>query len=74
MRERIVSLANEGLKHELGLGDNVEWGIGPDAEKTTDELLDAIDRGNYEGGSSGRTFLSLRFAVPCSYLSRNVDH
>ncbi|TFK38550.1 hypothetical protein BDQ12DRAFT_683822 [Crucibulum laeve] len=54
MRERIIELANEALVGELGLDDNVEWGMGPGQEKTTEELLDAIDRGNYPGGPSGR--------------------
>ncbi|KAF8063446.1 hypothetical protein FPV67DRAFT_1672470 [Lyophyllum atratum] len=54
MRDRIIALANEALTGELGLGDNVEWGVGPGQEKTSDQLLNAIDRGNYPGGSSGR--------------------
>ena len=53
MKDRIVALANEALTEELGLGDNENWGIGPGQEKTDAEILDAIDRGNYEGGSSG---------------------
>ncbi|KAF9039144.1 hypothetical protein BJ165DRAFT_1416518 [Panaeolus papilionaceus] len=54
LKERIVSLANEALTSELVLGDNKDWGIGPGAEKTDAELLDAIDRGNFEGSSVGR--------------------
>ncbi|PFH49180.1 hypothetical protein AMATHDRAFT_63691 [Amanita thiersii Skay4041] len=54
LRDRIVALANEGLTGELGYGDNVEWGIGPGQERTTSELLDAIDRGNHPGGRTGR--------------------
>jgi len=54
MKDRIIALANEALTAELGLGDNQSWGIGPGQEKTDDELLDAIDRGNHEGGSVGR--------------------
>ncbi|GLB42856.1 putative nucleotidase HAL2 [Lyophyllum shimeji] len=54
MRDRIVELANEALTSELGLGDNVEWGIGPGQEKTAEQLLDAIDRGNHPGGRLGR--------------------
>lgn len=57
MRDRIVSLANEALTGELGLGDNVEWGIGPGQEKTPAALLDAIDRGNHPGGSTGSKLL-----------------
>ncbi|KAF5375864.1 hypothetical protein D9615_008187 [Tricholomella constricta] len=54
LRDRIIALANEALTGELGLGDNVEWGIGPGQEKTTEQLLDAIDRGNHPGGRTGR--------------------
>ncbi|KAJ3714733.1 hypothetical protein C8R42DRAFT_698533 [Lentinula raphanica] len=54
LRHRIVELANEALTAELGIGDIAEWGIGPGSEQSTEELLDAIDRGNYEGGRSGR--------------------
>lgn len=32
-----------------------EWGLGE--ERTEEQLLEAIDRGNYEGGRTGRTFL-----------------
>ncbi|KAJ3852992.1 hypothetical protein EV368DRAFT_73725 [Lentinula lateritia] len=54
LRDRIVELANEALTAELGIGDIAEWGIGPGAEQSVDNLLDAIDRGNHEGGRSGR--------------------
>ncbi|KAF4622095.1 hypothetical protein D9613_009442 [Agrocybe pediades] len=54
MKDRIVALANEALTEELALGDNTNWGIGPGQEKTDAEILDAIDRGNHEGGSTGR--------------------
>lgn len=57
LRDRIVELANEALTKDLGLGDNAQWGIGPGQEKTTQELLDAIDRGNHPGGTAGSTFL-----------------
>lgn len=56
LRDRIVELANEALTAELELGDAVEWGIGPGQQKTAEELLDAIDRGNYDGGRTGREF------------------
>lgn len=54
LRDRIIVLANEALTGELELGENSEWGIGPGQEKTAAELLDAIDRGNHPGGSTGR--------------------
>ncbi|KDR73086.1 hypothetical protein GALMADRAFT_252533 [Galerina marginata CBS 339.88] len=54
MKARVVALANEALTEELGLGDNEGWGIGPGKERTDEQLLDAIDRGNFEGGGTGR--------------------
>jgi 3'(2'), 5'-bisphosphate nucleotidase len=54
MRNRIVELANEALTSELELGDNRSWGIGPGEHKSDVQLLDAIDRGNFEGGRIGR--------------------
>ncbi|KAE9406827.1 3(2),5-bisphosphate nucleotidase HAL2 [Gymnopus androsaceus JB14] len=54
LRNRIVELANEALTGELGQGDYAEWGIGPGSEQTAEQLMDAIDRGNYQGGRSGR--------------------
>lgn len=55
LRDRIVELANEALTAELGIGDIAEWGIGPGSEQSVDNLLDAIDRGNHEGGRNGST-------------------
>jgi 3'(2'), 5'-bisphosphate nucleotidase len=52
LRERITSLANEALKEPAGEGEKDEWGIGK--AYSTDELLNAIDRGSYEGGNTGR--------------------
>ena len=54
MRDRIVKLANEALTGELMLGDNTNWGIGPGKERIQGDILDAIDRGNFEGGAEGR--------------------
>ncbi|KAG6852734.1 hypothetical protein C0991_009450 [Blastosporella zonata] len=54
LRDRIIELANEAIVGELGLGDNAEWGIGPGQQQTTEQLLDAIDRGNFPGGRTGR--------------------
>ncbi|KAG6827108.1 hypothetical protein H0H92_013179 [Tricholoma furcatifolium] len=54
LRDRIIALANEALIGELGLGDNPGWGIGPGQQQTTEQLLDAIDRGNHSGGRAGR--------------------
>jgi len=54
MKDRIVTLANEALTLPLGLGDNELWGIGPNATKSDDEILQAIDKGNHDGGRVGR--------------------
>ena len=72
MKDRIVELANEALTYELGLGDNCSWGIGPGQQKSDAELLDAIDRGNYEGGRIGRElsrFVIANIAKPHDYLT-----
>ncbi|KZO97675.1 putative MET22-protein ser/thr phosphatase [Calocera viscosa TUFC12733] len=52
LRAHVVALANEALKPSPTADERAEWGIG--AERTADELLDAIDRGMYEGGPRGR--------------------
>ncbi|THH15722.1 hypothetical protein EW146_g4812 [Bondarzewia mesenterica] len=52
LRSRVVGLANDALGRELGLGEIAEWGLG--RIRTEQELLDAIDRGRYEGGRKGR--------------------
>ncbi|KAI0357248.1 3',5'-bisphosphate nucleotidase [Trametes cingulata] len=54
LKERIVQLANETLTAPLVEGEKEEWGLGPSQGRTADELLDAIDRGNYDGGRTGR--------------------
>ncbi len=54
MKDRVIELANQALTADLVPGDNADWGIGPGSALSADELLDAIDRGNFEGGSSGR--------------------
>ncbi|PAV15676.1 3(2),5-bisphosphate nucleotidase HAL2 [Pyrrhoderma noxium] len=54
LRGRVVELANQALASDLVPGDNAQWGIGPNSRRSADELLDAIDRGNFEGGSKGR--------------------
>ncbi|KAH9896085.1 3',5'-bisphosphate nucleotidase [Cubamyces lactineus] len=54
LRERIIQLANETLTAPLVAGEKEEWGLGPSQGQTTEQLLDAIDRGNYGGGRTGR--------------------
>ena len=62
--DRIVELANEALTADLGLGDDPTWGIGPGENRTPTELLDAIDRGNHDGGPTGRTWHGSVLAAP----------
>lgn len=54
MRERIDSLANDALGTPPRLWESSEWGVG--THRTIDELLDAIDRGNSDGGRTGREY------------------
>jgi 3'(2'), 5'-bisphosphate nucleotidase len=54
LRQRVIELANQALTAELVLGDQEQWGIGPGKERTEEQLLEAIDRGNYNGGRTGR--------------------
>ena len=55
LRERITMLANEALQEDLRPGEQESWGVGPHAPKyTTEELLNAIDRGSHPGGPKGR--------------------
>ncbi|KAI0721763.1 3(2),5-bisphosphate nucleotidase HAL2 [Fomitopsis betulina] len=54
LRERVIALANESLTAPLQPGESESWGLGPTHQRTTEELLAAIDRGNHEGGRTGR--------------------
>ena len=76
LRGRIVELANEALTANLATGDNGEWGIGPGKERSAEELLDAIDRGNHTGGGTGREFWPTWYYRKFSLIAmlRHVDH
>ena len=52
LRERITELANEALTRTVTEREDASWGLGK--VRSTEELLDAIDRGNYVGGPTGR--------------------
>lgn len=55
LRDRITSLSNEALREPLRARDEESWGIGPNSPiRSTEELLNAIDRGNHPGGPTGR--------------------
>jgi 3'(2'), 5'-bisphosphate nucleotidase len=56
LRQRVVELANAALTAELVLGDDTRWGIGPGTERSAEELLTAVDRGNHIGGRTGREY------------------
>lgn len=65
LRERVVQLANDALAEEplADLGEQASWGLGK--RWGSDELLQIIDRGNYEGGRTGRT--SYHYYSICSF-------
>ena len=56
LRERIIALANEYIEKGLEGDEKAEWGIGPGKARSGTDLLDAIDRGNFMGGRTGRTY------------------
>ncbi|KAK0219670.1 hypothetical protein EDD85DRAFT_797034 [Armillaria nabsnona] len=53
-RRRIVELANEAIVGPLGVGDVKQWGIGPGQALIPETLMNVIDRGNFQGGRTGR--------------------
>ena len=59
LRERVTQLANDALAAPAlaGAGEKMDWGLGQ--RWGAEELLQAIDRGSYEGGRTGRTSLPL---------------
>ncbi|KXN82483.1 3'(2'),5'-bisphosphate nucleotidase [Leucoagaricus sp. SymC.cos] len=50
----ITTLVNEGLTDDRLSYESEEWAIGLGYDISPREVRDAIDRGNYEGGSIGR--------------------
>ena len=54
LRNRIVELVNETVTAPLQAGETDAWGLGPDHAQTPEQIMDIIDRGNYNGGSTGR--------------------
>ncbi|KAG9005688.1 hypothetical protein FRB93_009614 [Tulasnella sp. JGI-2019a] len=58
LRERVTELANSALSRplggEAGVAEKTEWGIGEGVGRSTDELLNAIDKGTYGGSRTGR--------------------
>ena len=54
LRNRIVELANETLTTSLQPGEEESWGLGPDRAQTPEQIMDIIDRGNHDGGRTGR--------------------
>ncbi|KAI0321753.1 3(2),5-bisphosphate nucleotidase HAL2 [Amylostereum chailletii] len=54
LRDRVTQLANDVLEPspQILAGEKSTWGLGK--RWSADELLQAIDRGNYEGGRNGR--------------------
>ncbi|TFK26682.1 3',5'-bisphosphate nucleotidase [Coprinopsis marcescibilis] len=54
MKDRIVALANDALTTPLVAGEDPAWNLGPGTTRTDEQILEAIDRGNYGGGNTGR--------------------
>jgi len=55
MAQRIAELANDALNSPVASYERSEWGIGPShGTRETSALLDAIDRGTFAGGKTGR--------------------
>ncbi|KAH7106840.1 3(2),5-bisphosphate nucleotidase HAL2 [Auriculariales sp. MPI-PUGE-AT-0066] len=55
MAQRITELANDALNSPLTANERADWGIGPShGTRSTSVLLDAIDRGTFAGGKTGR--------------------
>lgn len=79
LRTRVVDLANEALTKELALGDQDQWGIGPGQAQTEEQILTAIDRGNYGGARTGREcylysqFYNIPVTNTLDKCDRNVD-
>lgn len=59
LRERMTELANASLSRPLiavaGVEEKSEWGIGEGVSRSTEDLLNAIDKGTYAGSRTGRT-------------------
>ena len=56
LRNRIVELANETITAPLQPGEEDTWGLGPSHAQTAEQIMDVIDRGNYDGGRTGRAY------------------
>lgn len=54
LRNRIVELANETITAPLQPGETDAWGLGPGHAQTPEQIMDTIDKGNYDGGKAGR--------------------
>jgi 3'(2'), 5'-bisphosphate nucleotidase len=54
LANRIAQLANEALTSDLESDESADWGIGPGQTRSVEEVLEAIGRGNYNGGPQGR--------------------
>jgi 3'(2'), 5'-bisphosphate nucleotidase len=54
LRNRVLDLSRDALAGPLGIGEQEQWGLGPGKTWSDEELLGALDRGNGNGGRSGR--------------------
>lgn len=67
LRNRIVELANETLTGPLQTGEVDSWGLGPSHAQTPEQIMDIIDRGNYNGGRTGRECLDFSLVYASSF-------
>lgn len=63
LRNRIVELANETITAPLQPGEMEAWGLGPGHAQTAEQIMDVIDKGNYDGGKTGRMSLLIIVSI-----------
>lgn len=68
LRNRIVELANEAITAPLQPGEESTWGLGPSHSQSAEQIMDVIDRGNYDGGRTGRTYSVTFLTVPSTHI------
>lgn len=63
LRNRIVELTNETLTAPLQPDEQEGWGLGPKHAQSSAQIMDVIDRGNYNGGRAGRASFPCRLCL-----------
>ena len=62
----------ETLTAPLQPGEEDSWGLGPSRAQTPEQIMDVIDRGNYNGGRKGREYFLLA-SISHFDMSRILD-